>query len=515
MSSQIPISAPRAVCIPSLNKVLAPFYGSFWGTRIAIFCSANLLQEFLELGNNLSSGDKETHMKQHWHQMLEGLRNPSCTYYYKDPESLQVAQVLARLDPLELTQEFATKSKYMNGQVLDAWASKGDNYFTVARGTKWLCDCARRFLPKEISLSEKSSVLQNLRFMATPQPKYLDMDVRYPIEEDTEIFGQDGLIVPFVKRLTTDTSDDADILFLIEVVMHQAMNVADVWEAYHYSPGHPRRISEYRWYISSLAQAREKFLMDFEQPCILSNGQEVSRAMRKAIIDFPFVELWNVLWKRAKSCTNMIRDSLKKWVIKSFKRYSDPDTGRIYTINIEARMRSMHRLSSLPQEIDIGSIRSGIPCSLATLERASNWARHLYPDECITEARDARFRAEVAQRRQNEEEIPEEISRNTYDLSHLEAHGHCIDPKNYSVAVSDPPMDQNCTICAEAYTYPSADGSQMGEECVQLSTCGHYFHYECIGTWMNGVSANTNTCPECRAVICEGRREVRVKEVDQ
>jgi hypothetical protein len=502
MSSQILISAPRAAYIPSLNKVLAPFYGSFWGTRIAIFCSANLLQEILGLGNNLSPGDKETHMRQYWHQMLQGLRNPSYTYYYKDPESLQVAQVLARPDSFELTQELATKSKYMNEQVLDAWASQGDNYFTVARGTKWLCDCARRFL-------------QNLRFMATPQPKYLDIDVRYPIEEDTQIFGQDGLIVPFVKRLTTDTSDDADILFLIEVVMRQAMNVADVWEAYNYSPGHPRRISEYGWYISSLAQAREKFLMDFEQPCILSNGQEVSRAMREAIMDLPFVELWNALWKRAKSCTNMIHDFLKKWVIKSFRRYSDPDTGRIYTINIEARMRSTHRLSSLPQGIDIGAIRSGISCNLMTLERACNWARHLYPDECITEARDARFRAEVAQRRQNEEEIPEELSRNTYDLSHLEAHGPCIDPKNYSVTVSDPPIDQNCTICAEAYTYPSANGSQMGEGCVQLSTCGHYFHYECIGTWMNGVSANTNTCPECRAVICEGRREVRAKGVDQ
>jgi hypothetical protein len=189
MSSQIPISAPRAAYIPSLNKVLAPFYGSFWGTRIAIFCSANLLQEILELGDNLSPGDKETHMRQYWHQMLQGLRNPNYTYYYKDPESLQVAQVLARLDSFELTQELATKSKYMNGQVLDAWASQGDNYFTVARGTKWLCDCARRFLPKEISPSEKSSFLQNLRFMATPQPKYLDIDVRYPIEEDTQIFG--------------------------------------------------------------------------------------------------------------------------------------------------------------------------------------------------------------------------------------------------------------------------------------------------------------------------------------
>jgi hypothetical protein len=66
-------------------------------------------------------------MRQHWHQMLESLRNPSCTYYYKDPESLQVAQVLARLNPLEFTHELATKSKYMNGQVLDAWARKGDN----------------------------------------------------------------------------------------------------------------------------------------------------------------------------------------------------------------------------------------------------------------------------------------------------------------------------------------------------------------------------------------------------
>jgi hypothetical protein len=55
-----------------------------------------------------------------------------------------------------------------------------------------------------------------------------------------------------------------------------------------------------------------------------------------------------------------------------------------------------------------------------------------------------------------------------------------------------------CTVCLEKLT----------AGCVRLDGCGHVFHEECIVEWVNGVAEGSNTCPECRAVVCE-RREVR------
>jgi hypothetical protein len=44
---------------------------------------------------------------------------------------------------------------------------------------------------------------------------------------------------------------------------------------------------------------------------------------------------------------------------------------------------------------------------------------------------------------------------------------------------------------------------------MKLRDCGHYFHHLCICYWLNGVTANSNLCPECQAQICSDRRPVR------
>jgi hypothetical protein len=517
MPSEIPTSeehrrAPQAVCITSLNQALAPFYDSFWGTKIVTTCFTTMLHVVHRNSITSPSSDKETRIARHWQGLQEDLRNPRCRLY-KDPESLQVAQVPARVNALEVAQELVSKSRYMNGDTWDPWNIEGDEYSTVSRGQKWVYTCARRFLPEHLSLSEKTSVLQNLRFLDAPQPQYQSFDTRYVIEKNTKIFGKDGLIRPALGRFIANNRIDIGIQFLTDVVIRQAMNVADVLQVCYLEPAD----SEYIWYISGLVQAREKFISTFEQPCSLSNGKEVSRAMRGAIMDLSFVELWNVLWKRARQVRdlNTVHSKLKEWILRSFARVR-PDSNREYITSIE-KAHAKFRRSAFPTEIDVNAIRNyTIYNRHDMLLLGPHWARHLYPEHSANTAkliRQLNSQPEDIQTIENEDTIPDVLSRNTYDLSHLEPHGPCIDPKNYSEAVLDPPTGQNCTICAEEYTQLSAEGSQVGDGCVRLPACGHYFHYECIGAWMNGVSANTNTCPECRTMICEERREVRAKEV--
>lgn len=53
----------------------------------------------------------------------------------------------------------------------------------------------------------------------------------------------------------------------------------------------------------------------------------------------------------------------------------------------------------------------------------------------------------------------------------------------------DPSYNRGCSICQEDYNEES--------ESVTLLTCGHYYHSDCIGSWLS----SSQTCPDCRAVV--------------
>jgi hypothetical protein len=107
---------------------------------------------------------------------------------------------------------------------------------------------------------------------------------------------------------------------------------------------------------------------------------------------------------------------------------------------------------------------------------------------------------------------PPQLRGDVNDCAALEAYGPSIEPLESAQFVSeeDRPMHQSCTICAEEYAC-----SRDSSPCMKLKTCGQYFHYECIHSWMNGVAANRNLCPECRTQICKYRRPVRVIPLGQ
>jgi hypothetical protein len=103
--------------------------------------------------------------------------------------------------------------------------------------------------------------------------------------------------------------------------------------------------------------------------------------------------------------------------------------------------------------------------------------------------------------------VIDELEQDIHEGAKWEAYGPPIDPIDFAELVSEAnqPRKSNCSICAETFA-PRTSGAL----CLKLESCGHHFHYRRINEWLNGVAANSNLCPECRAQICSDRRPVRV-----
>jgi hypothetical protein len=478
--------APKAVSLTCLETALAPFYDSFWATGLVISSLTKIITAIVDESVNLASCD-ETYQAQCWQEMLRELRDTR-SKTFKDPESLRVAQKLAHLKPIEVIQELASKCRYMNGPVWQQWEKKGDFYSTVYRCYKWLYDCARRCT---IPPAEKNHFLQTLGFLGASQPLYTCPELQYLYPEDPKIFGKDGVITPALKRLSMKTSDDTGILYITEIVLRQAMNVADVWKQIDGQRRSSTADFEYTQYISSLLKARESFIEHFSQPSFLIDGRQTSFEMREAIKNIPFVELWNALWKQSKLCAAKGRHkSLRNWVLRSLHAES-----KRLGVDTQYLINAPHA-KDFSVQADFTAARHGVQLSRIELAWGSQWGRFLYPSESVAAAEASMVEESRHQAAGDDENvIVEEVMQYTYDLSHLEAQGPCIDASNYSDAVCAPPTEQDCGICAEGYTDNCADGSQPMGQCVQLSACGHYFHHVCISTWMNSILANSNLCP--------------------
>jgi hypothetical protein len=499
MSSNVVISTktrrvPKAAIIPSLHKVLAPFYQSFWATGLVIRCYTRILSDVLDEITQLATRD-DTYKAQYWQALLECLRDAT-SKDFRDPESLQVAQVLARHKPDEIYQELAAGSRYLYGPMFEQWENKGEAYSTVFRGHKWLYDIARRGAPKGLSESDQASLRQSLRFLDASQPMYTCPELHYLTAKNPKVFGKDGVIMPALQHLSFITPNSDSMLYLIEKVLRQAKNVNDVWERMSHKYGHDTADVEYRYYLCSLMQARHKFIEHFSQPSSLSNGVEVSFKMRDILKDIPFVSLWNALWLKAKS--NAQRPAhgnhmfLYKWVMKHF-------THEIKQLGIDPQDTiKAAKKACFPLEIDFVDIRRGTQCTRSALDWGCKWAHHIYPAESL-EA----IQIYIAER--ESWQTPDSDGDILLEGTIPEAYGACINVKDYAEMASNPPTGQNCTICVEGYSKGEGD-------CVRVSACGHFFHENCINAWMNSVLANSNTCPECRTVICVERREVRAKQ---
>lgn len=63
-------------------------------------------------------------------------------------------------------------------------------------------------------------------------------------------------------------------------------------------------------------------------------------------------------------------------------------------------------------------------------------------------------------------------------------------------------VDEKCPICHVSYKPENAINDV--EPIAEIKTCHHYFHTECLHTWLTTFHdnrASPNTCPLCRAVL--------------
>lgn len=65
----------------------------------------------------------------------------------------------------------------------------------------------------------------------------------------------------------------------------------------------------------------------------------------------------------------------------------------------------------------------------------------------------------------------------------------------------------DCSICGTDVL-----DVKIGDETV-VTACQHYFHAECLGSWVNDSSMEgANTCPQCRRAMCELRARVPAED---
>lgn len=77
------------------------------------------------------------------------------------------------------------------------------------------------------------------------------------------------------------------------------------------------------------------------------------------------------------------------------------------------------------------------------------------------------------------------------------------------VSPSNVPPDSTCSICSTAVTT-----IEIGDEAV-VTVCRHHFHAECLGSWVNDSAVrSSNTCPDCRNMLCEARPRVPVEDYE-
>jgi hypothetical protein len=71
------------------------------------------------------------------------------------------------------------------------------------------------------------------------------------------------------------------------------------------------------------------------------------------------------------------------------------------------------------------------------------------------------------------------------------------------LAVLLPAEGTACSICVTDFD----STKDVGGKHPFLTKYKHFFHRDCLDKWVNASSMKTsNTCPECRTVLCEPRK---------
>jgi hypothetical protein len=460
-----------------------------------------------------------------WQEQLSKLRDQQ-SHSYRDPESLQAAQVLSKMGPIRIYRELENrvcrgKVGGSVGNANETLYNKDEWYIEVAYGEGWLVECAILGLSHvDDDPATRQTAKDNLEVRASYGLEYGSAEVDPTQSLRLDIFGPNGVLWDAMERFTRNPDDQTGITDAVTVVMHQAMHNAGIFIGCLQSlvPTNP----SYKWYAYGLIAAKSKFVSMIEDQ---DPKGVLSFAVRDVLKDIHFPNMWEAIWQQAVFLVSQadyrlvrLHFDLYIWILNDTKRpSSDPRPWMPDGCNVQAtvsRSFGYHLVDAEDGKSLINPDRDLFSIQVYPLERIdiewveqrreprhliSGWGSRSYPDVPRAAPGDADSDSD------DEEEDDDLMCQRTLDdEANLKVYGPLLDPIVLSEVVTVKPIDQVCTICMEDHFHSHVDGRTL-----KVKTCGNYFHLECVRDWLKGPSPNSNLCRERRVQFSGTRRHVR------
>ena len=521
------IAKDLPVKLTSLDEALRPWRHSYTHTDRILDVFASFLHRvyecYEEYPDALPSTEYQQHIHAPWIQTLQCLRDPEA-FRYSDPESLQVAQLMIKQDPVRIWFELDShvRQGILGGNPVESVMDIGQWYTKVPRGRKWLVECATLSLSEEpLRSKEKDTATANLAAVATCAPIYGLAEWSSDLAHSHELFGPGGVLWSVMEVFTREPGHSSGIVGILDMVIQQTLSVALL---FRYSLQHDDRLSHqqpaYKWYARGLEEARTKYIYSVEcqDPQAL-----MPYHVRNGLKNVHFIELWDAIWEKAYDLSRTFTSDplvleiyMFLWAVQQMRLpYSDPRPwipGANVALIVEKRCKEY--------EINIEGVLNIAPDDIYNFDTPPN---HFHISkfsnqidvEAILRSRGPRFSSTARGHRfyegyddpdvaDTDDEEDENLDLAFDDTADVEPYGPPLDLIDLAATTTTVPEDQCCTVCMENHFHTTGDRGTM-----KLNSCGHLFHYNCIFEWLNGTSSNSNLCPECRIQFSEQRRPVR------
>jgi hypothetical protein len=164
-------ASPLPETVSCLNTTLEKFHGAYHGTRITLTIFGRLL-----CLSHLFQTDQQRHVQ--WQRLMTALRSPG-SKMYRDPESLQVAQVLSRQDPLGVLEELHQSD---GGHCHAICRHKDGSYSEISCPRLWLVECAKLGV-NPANDDQRFLFMRHLHHLKTPQPVYESADLDHGLDD--------------------------------------------------------------------------------------------------------------------------------------------------------------------------------------------------------------------------------------------------------------------------------------------------------------------------------------------
>lgn len=439
-----------------------------------------------------------------WNIRRQDMTN-SYRFVYRDIETCtKVLDIIEQLDPNATCRVLGG----MAAAHLQGFPSSGNNhvnegYTIVNRGHDWIVRCAW-----ESDIDDRYK--EWLRLMYEKQPCKM-VDVPSGLVDEGKF--------TYIETLwTAAQSDGFEVMIpVIKFWLRQALTMVNIWHCcFQTRVEGVETPLPYEWCVASYDKMWYQFKKELQNP-FSDYPYKVREQLQKMSYMRVFEECWKWVKLAAQSKEDFEMHEVRKLVYNHMlvmarnefepheqstmrvlkKSFGDHQIYGEYNILGEEPVVYLHNLNDYPHLREIQSLHDGL-------------CKEFYPNlpDISQEEYDVRYPV-------SEQEIgSESVSEMDLDDADLqsggiqdEAYGPRIDISQFTF---DKPSDENdyCAICQTDITL----GGSYEQRCIVTVDCLHVFHAECLDEWVNGAMENSNTCPQCRALITSQRRPRREME---